>query len=186
MFSRRLVVAAVTAVLIAGLGACGRGADVADQGTERSVDVGQDGGSLPAATRPDTDPTKDASVFGLLDEFRHLSAKTGRATRPHMVKKCTTTTERVKHTKSTGSGAKRSTRTWYSTEKSKDCKQVRSGTETYTRVVRPERWCVSLDDVGGDAARDDVWYRVSSATYHEAVGADKHARMEFTPTGSDC
>ncbi|MFE2538302.1 hypothetical protein [Streptomyces sp. NPDC059371] len=103
-----------------------------------------------------------------------------------MTKKCTTTTRRVRHTTSTGSGTKRRTRTWYSTEHPKTCKKVRSGTETYTRVVRPERWCVSLDDVGGDKSRDDVWYRVTRTAYDAAVATDQHKRVDFTPKDSGC
>ncbi|MGW7609886.1 hypothetical protein ACWGKW_21920 [Streptomyces sp. NPDC054766] len=183
---KRLVTAAVTAVLIAGLGACSRGGDVHDEGTQHSVDAGRDGGGVAEESRPDPATTTDASVFGLRDEVRHLAARTTRATRPHTTKKCTTTTRRVKHTTSTGSGTKRRTRTSYSTEQSRNCKQVRSGTETYTRVVRPERWCVSLDNLDGDATHDDVWYRVSKTTYDAAIGTDRHARMDFTPTGSDC
>ncbi|MER5385718.1 hypothetical protein ABT040_36655 [Streptomyces sp. NPDC002688] len=183
---KQLVTAAVTAVLIAGLGACSSGSDLQDEGTDYSVDVDQDGGSVAEEPQPDTATTADTNVFGLRDEVRHVAARTTRATRPHMTKKCTTSTRRVKHTTSTGSGTKRRTRTWYSTEQSKSCKQVRSGTETYRRVVRPEQWCVSLDNLGGDAKRDDVWYQVSKTTYDAAIGTDEHARMTLTPTGSGC
>ncbi|MER5596622.1 hypothetical protein [Streptomyces sp. NPDC002265] len=183
---KRLAAAAVTAVLIAGLGACSRGSDVHDDGTDYSVDVGQDSGSVAEEPQPDAATTADAGVFGLRDEIRHRAARTTRATRPHMTKKCTTTTRRVKHTTSTGSGTKRHTRTWYSTEQAKTCKQVRSGTETYTRIVRPEQWCVSLDDVGGDTTQDDVWYQVSRTTYNTAIATDEHTRMDFTPMGSGC
>ncbi|MER5472794.1 hypothetical protein [Streptomyces sp. NPDC002685] len=183
---KRLVTAAVTALLIAGLGACGGGGDVSDEGTDYSVDVDQDNGSVAEEPQPDTATTTDATVYGLRDEVRHLAARTTRATRPHMTRKCTTTTRRVKHTTSTGSGTKRRTRTWYSTEQAKSCKQVRSGTETYTRVVRPERWCVSLDNLHGDATQDDVWYQVSKTTYDAAIGMDRYAHMDFTPTASGC
>lgn len=183
---KRVVTAAVAAVLIAGLGGCGRGDDVRDEGTGHSAGVGHGSGTGGQKSRPAPATTRDASVFGLRDEVRHLAAKTTRATRPHMTRKCTTATRRVKHTTRSGSGTKRRTRTWYSTESSRSCKQVRSGTETYTRVVRPERWCVSLDDLGGDARRDDVWYQVRRATYDAAVGTDRSARMKFTPTGSGC
>ncbi|MGW3816363.1 hypothetical protein [Streptomyces sp. NPDC005046] len=182
---KQLVTAAVTALLIAGLGACSREGDAYDEGTDYSVDVDQSSGSV-AEPQPDTATTTDASVFGLRDEVRHLAAKTTRATRPHMTRKCTTSTRRVKHTTSTGSGTKRRARTWYSTEQSKNCKQVRSGTETYTRVVRREQWCVSLDNLGGNAKRDDVWYQVSKTTYDAAIGTNRHARMNFTPTDSGC
>ncbi|MFE1289811.1 hypothetical protein [Streptomyces sp. NPDC058751] len=189
---KRLATAAVTVVLMAGLGACGGGGggDVHDEGSDYSVDVGQNSGSGSGSgageSRPDASATADASVFGLRDDVRHLRAKTARATRPHMTKKCATTTRRVKHTSSTGSGTKRHTRTWYSTEHSKTCKQVRRGTESYTRVVRPEQWCVSLDDVDGDKGRDDVWYQVDRTDYDAAVGTDDHARIGFTPTGDGC
>jgi hypothetical protein len=183
MSNKRLMVAAVTAVLVAGLGACGQGDDVGNAGPNRSAGADHGSGS---ASEPDTGKTTDASVFGLRDQVRHQSAKTTRATRPHMVKKCTTSTRRVKHTKSTGSGRKRKTRTWYSTERFKSCTRVHKGTETYKRVVRPEQWCVSLDNVGGDAAKDDVWYQVRRTTYNEAVGTDEHARMKFTPKHTGC
>ncbi|WP_392958545.1 hypothetical protein [Streptomyces sp. LN245] len=183
---KRLATAAVTAVLIAGLGACSNGGDVLDEGSNHSAGVGQDSGNAAGERRPDTAASADASVFGLRDEIRHRAALTTRAKRPHMRKKCTTATRRVKHTTSTGSGAKRRTRTWYSTEHSKSCKQVRSGTETYTRVVRREQWCVSLDDVSGDKNKDDVWYQVSRTTYDAAIGTDEHARMDFIPKDTGC
>ncbi|MEU4173076.1 hypothetical protein AB0F46_40270 [Streptomyces sp. NPDC026665] len=187
---KRFATAAVTAFLIAGLGACGGEGDSYDEGSDYSVDAGQEldqgGGSVAGDSQPDAGATADASVFGLRDETRHRTARTTRATRPHMTKKCTTTTRRVRHTSTTGSGTKRHTRTWYSTEHAKSCKQVRSGTETYTRVVRPEQWCVSLDDVGGDKGQDDVWYQVTRTTYDTAVATDEHERMEFTPKDSGC
>ncbi|MFJ6836365.1 hypothetical protein [Streptomyces sp. NPDC091209] len=182
---KRLVTAAVTAVLIAGLGACGSGGDAHD-GTDHSADGGRNSGGVADESRPDPATTTDASVFGLRDEVRHLAARTTRATRPRTTRKCTSTTRRVKHTTSTGSGTKRHTRTWYSTEQSRNCKQVRSGTETYTRVVRPEHWCVSLDDLDGDATQDDVWFQVGRTTYDAAIGTDRHTRMDFTPKGNGC
>ncbi|MEY2241834.1 hypothetical protein AB8A21_02535 [Streptomyces sp. BF23-18] len=183
---KRLATAAVTAVLIAGLGACGNAGDTHDEGSDYSAGVGQDSGNAADEPQPDTATPADTSVFGLRDEIRHRAARTTRAERPRMTKKCTTATRRVKHTTRTGSGSKRRTRTWYSTEHAKSCKQVRSGTETYTRVVRREQWCVSLDDVGGDTHKDDVWYQVSRTTYDAAVGTDEHARMDFTPKDSGC
>ncbi|MFG3144731.1 hypothetical protein [Streptomyces sp. NPDC048243] len=183
---KRCVTAAVVAVLISGLGACGSGSDVRDAGTAGPAGVDQGSGSGAEKSRPNPATTTDAIVFGLRDEIRHLAARTTRATRPHMTRKCTTATRRVKHTKSSGSGTKRRTRTWYSTERSKTCRQIRSGSETYTRVVRPERWCVSLDDLGGHAKQDDVWYQVSRATYDAAVRTDKAVRMQFTPERRGC
>ncbi|UIX32458.1 hypothetical protein [Streptomyces sp. GQFP] len=164
---RRLIVAGLTVILMAGLGACGgeggqddnpwqdskvsgdSAGDQYDEGTDEGVD--------------DAPPT----VSGLRNAVRHLPRKTTKATRPHTVRKCTTSSKSGKSGKSG-----RSTRT---------CKTVRSGTETYTRVVRQELWCVSLDDVNGDTSKDAVWYEVTSATYDEAVAAEHHAPLSFAP-----
>ncbi|MGW1500503.1 hypothetical protein ACWCQW_18300 [Streptomyces mirabilis] len=183
MFGKRLLVAGATAVLIAGLGACGGGGGGDTRGVDPGAvtDVGQDS----AGTVQEPSPSPD-TVSGLRDSVRHLAAKTTRATRPHLVKKCTSATRQVRHTQRTGTGTHRTTRTWYTTEHYQSCKKVRAGTETYTRTVRPQRWCVSLDDVDGDTARDDVWYQVTRATYAEARGTDEHARMEITPSGTGC
>ncbi|MEU2863794.1 hypothetical protein ACIQWL_45040 [Streptomyces mirabilis] len=184
MFGKRLLVAGATAVLIAGLGACGGGGG---GGGARGVDsgAGTDAGQGGSGTVQEAPPSPH-TVSGLKDSVRHLAAKTTRATRPHLVSKCTSATRQVRHTQRTGTGTRRTTRTWYTTERYQSCKKVRTGTETYTRTVRPQRWCVRLDDVAGDTARDDVWYQVTPATYNEAHGADEHARMEFTPTGTGC
>ncbi|MFJ9814179.1 hypothetical protein ACIRU3_02715 [Streptomyces sp. NPDC101151] len=185
MRGKRLIVAGVTAILLGGLGACSSGSD----GGPKYVDAGGSGADAAQTGRPSTDAganTDTDTVSGLRDTVRHLSAKTARATRPHLVRKCTTGTRRVRHTSSSGTGTKRKTRTWYSTEHYRDCKKVRSGTETYRRLVRPEKWCVRLDDVDGVRTRDDVWYEVTDVTYRDALGTDEHARMEFTPAGTGC
>ncbi|MET7473543.1 hypothetical protein ABZT17_04135 [Streptomyces sp. NPDC005648] len=170
--TKRLMVAGLAAVLMAGLGACGGG----DSG---SGAVTHGGGSGQAQPSPET-------VSGLRDTVRHLDRKTVMDTRAHLVRKCTTATERVRHTSSSGSGTHRKTRAWYTTEHHRSCKKVRQGTERYRRVVRAERWCVSLDDVNGAKARDGVWYQVSRAAYDQARAADEHSRIEFTPRGSGC
>ncbi|SFY48616.1 hypothetical protein [Streptomyces sp. F-1] len=121
------------------------------------------------------------TVTGLRDTVQHLTERTTPATRPHLITRCTTGTHRVRHTSRSGSGAHRTTRTWYTTERHRDCHTIRSGTETYLRVLRPERWCVRLDDVDGDTGRDDVWYRVERSDYYTALAADDHARLEFVP-----
>jgi hypothetical protein len=179
MFNKRLIVAGVTAVLIGGLGACGGGGDDSKGSASDVSSRSSEGATQEASSGSDT-------VSGLRDSVRHLSKKTARATRPHMVRKCTSETKRVKHSSSTGTGTKRKTRTWYTTEEYRDCTKVRSGTETYTRLVRPERWCVSLDDVAGDTSQDNVWYQVAQATYDEALHTDEHVRMTFTPTATGC
>ncbi|WP_406172544.1 hypothetical protein [Streptomyces sp. NBC_00996] len=182
MFNKqRLMVVGVTAFLITALGACSGGGDGGTDSTGSATATGQGSEDTTQQAPPQAD-----TVSGLRDTVRHLSRQTVKATRPHMVRRCTSATRRVRHSASTGTGTKRKTRTWYTTERYQDCEKVRSGTETYRRVVRPERWCVSLDDVGGDTARDDVWYQVTYATYDEALGTHEHTRMRFTPTGTGC
>ncbi|BAC67815.1 hypothetical protein SM007_28620 [Streptomyces avermitilis] len=187
MFSKRLIAAAATAVVIAGLGACGSetgngsGSGGADLGSSWSDDAGRSGQDAAPHARPDTD-----TVRGLRDSVRHLSRKTAKATRPHLVNKCTPATRRAKHTQQRGTGTRKKTRTWYTTEHYQDCKKVRNGTETYTRTVRPQQWCVRLDDVDGDTSQDDRWYQVTRTTYDEALTMAEHTRIEFTPAGTGC
>ncbi|MEU9455966.1 hypothetical protein [Streptomyces sp. NPDC048277] len=166
MFGKRLAMAATVTFLIAALGACSGGTGTASGGSGAGND--------------------DDTVRGLKDSVRHITATTTRATRPHLVKRCSTATRRVRHTSGSGSGSRRRTRTWYTTERYRSCTQVQRGTETYRKTVRPEEWCVELDDVNGDRKRDDVWYRVSRQTYGDALGADDRARLEFVPTGRGC
>ncbi|MET9908205.1 hypothetical protein ABZZ74_15505 [Streptomyces sp. NPDC006476] len=166
---RRLLVAGVTALLVAGLGACGGG----------SGDSGQSGTARTAQASPD-------SVRGLKDTVRHVSRKTAYATRPHLVRTCRPATRQVRHTSRSGSGTHRTTRVWYTTEHYQSCTKVRKGTERYRRVVRRERWCVSLDDVNGVRTQDDVWYEVDRQTYSQVLAADDHTRVRFTPTGTGC
>ncbi|MGY1499476.1 hypothetical protein ACW4TU_23320 [Streptomyces sp. QTS52] len=181
MFSkRRLTLAGFTVILMAGLGACGSGVGPQDDGTTSSQ-YDDDGGAGVQETAP-VKPT----VHGLRDAVRHVTAKTAKATRPHLVKKCAPATRQVKHTQRTGTGTAKRTRTWYTTEHYQKCANTRSGTETYTRVVRQERWCVSLDDVNGDAKRDAVWYQVTRVTYDKAVAADRLAPLKFTPEATGC
>ncbi|MEU6476652.1 hypothetical protein ABZ858_07125 [Streptomyces sp. NPDC047017] len=156
MFGNRLRAVAVAAALLAGPAACGSSED----------------------ETPDP-------VSGLKDTARHVSRQTAQAVRPRLVRKCTTRTRQVRHTSSSGSGKERKTRTWYTTEDYQDCRKVRSGTEMYQEEVQPERWCVRLDDVDGDDSVDDVWYRVTSTDYDQALAADDHARLEFVPQQPD-
>lgn len=170
--------AVATALLALLLGACG------------SPDSGAVAGSGPSAaasagTRAPV-AKADPAVTGLLDDHRHMARRTAPGRRPHMVQRCTDRTRRVRHTSSSGSGKRRSTRTWYTTEHYKDCRKVQQGTEAYTRVVSAERWCVELDDVGGERTRDDVWYEVDSATYGKAAGAGEGTPMSFTPLARGC
>ncbi|WP_416955492.1 hypothetical protein [Streptomyces sp. Agncl-13] len=181
MFTKQLIVGGLTALLIGALSACGGGSGSGDSARSASG-VGQSGSS---STAPTARPTPD-TVTGLRDSVRHLARQTTKGTRPHTVTKCSSATKKIRHTSSSGSGAKKKTRTWTTTERYRKCSKMRSGTETYTRIVRAERWCVSLDDVGGDTGRDDVWYQVTRAVYDEVRTADDHVRVEFAPAGTGC
>ncbi|MGY4982779.1 hypothetical protein ACWCYL_37505 [Streptomyces sp. 900105755] len=182
MFGKRLIVGGAIAILIGTLGACSGGGSGNGEGNGNAtgaVSVSGSGTAGAASAEEDT-------VHGLKDTVRHVTAKTTRATRPHLVKKCSTATRRERHSSSSGTGSRRKTRTWYTTERYRSCTTVRSGTETYRKTVRTEKWCVELDDVNGDRRRDDVWYQVSSSVYGDAVAAADHARLEFTAVREGC
>ncbi|MGV4987089.1 hypothetical protein ACVB8X_22930 [Streptomyces sp. NRAIS4] len=168
MFDKRLRAAGVTALLLAALTACGGG---------------NTGGTAPAsATTASASPSPTPNpVHGLKDTLRHIPRKTTRATRPHLVSRCTSGTHQVRHSSTSGTGSRRRTRTWYTTEHYQNCRKVQSGTETYRRELRPERWCVRLDDVGGDRKRDDVWFRVDRLDYDRVLDTDDRTRVQFVP-----
>ncbi|MFH8336582.1 hypothetical protein [Streptomyces sp. AM6-12] len=127
----------------------------------------------------DSEPRK---VSGLLDSTRRVPAVTRLATRPHLVRRCHSGSERVRHTSGHGSGK----RTWYTTRSTTVCTKVRQGTETYRRVIRQERWCVMLDDVNGKRLRDRVWYRVSSKTYTDARMLRYGSKVTIEPERDGC
>ncbi|MFJ7490850.1 hypothetical protein ACIQZB_06270 [Streptomyces sp. NPDC097727] len=174
---------ALAAVLLAALlGACGSPA--ASSGSAAPV-----GGGSPADSglRDGTASSpSDRTVSGLRDDIRHITRKTATGTRPRMVERCTTRVRKVEHTSSTGRGSTRKTRTWYTDDSYEDCKKVQQGTRSYTRVVRPARWCVELDNVGGNPAEDDVWYEVESAVYHKATQIEEGGKLSFTPLRRGC
>ncbi|MFC9499969.1 hypothetical protein [Streptomyces sp. NPDC056982] len=174
---QRPVLAGLTLMLVAVLSACGGGADKGD------AHGGGKGGGMGggAYSKPHSD-----QVRGLYDAVRHFPRKTVKGTRAHMVKECDPATRKVKHTSRSGSGKRKRTRTWYTTERYEQCHKVRKGSETYTRVVRTERWCVRLDDVNGTAAKDNLWFRVSPATYSDVHGKAEHARVKFEPRARGC
>ncbi|WP_089099669.1 hypothetical protein [Streptomyces hyaluromycini] len=195
MFGKRLIVSGAIAILIGTLGACSGGGDRDGNGVDNGVSYGQDdtgtgtgtGASTGTGSAPDGSASaQDDTVHGLKDSVRHVTARTVRATRPRLVRKCSTATRRVRHTSSSGTGSRRTTRTWYTTERYRSCTKVRSGTETYRKTVRAEKWCVELDDVNGDKRRDDVWYEVSRSVYGDARTADDRARLEFSPVADAC
>ncbi|MFI0790890.1 hypothetical protein ACH4Q6_35515 [Streptomyces lydicus] len=173
---QRLIRAALTAILAAGLSACGGTAAGHDDPAGPKGHGAAHGQTAPAA------PGHSASVTGLRDGVRHFSPKTVRATRPHLVEKCTTGTKRVRHTKRNG----RTKHTWYTTEHYRNCHKVRKGNESYRRLVRREKWCIRLDDVNGVKSEDARWFRVPRTVYTRALGTESHNRMTFTPLGRGC
>ncbi|MEU1824230.1 hypothetical protein ABZ502_17605 [Streptomyces abikoensis] len=128
----------------------------------------------------------DDAVSGLRDDVRHWPKQTTRDTRPRMVERCVTKTKRVKHTATNGSGKQRTTQSWYTTESYRDCRKAQQGTETYERVVRAARWCVELDNVGGDSRRDNHWYEVDAGTYAKAAAAKEGTKLTFVPLRTGC
>ncbi|MFJ8676699.1 hypothetical protein [Streptomyces sp. NPDC093589] len=124
-------------------------------------------------------------VFGLRDDLRHVSKKTQPATRPHMVQVCRRSTKPVPHTATSRVGGVTKTRRWTTIETVPECRLEPRGTETYTHVVRAERWCVELDRVGGKR-RDDVWFRVDAQTYTHALKINEGKKITFTPRDEGC
>lgn len=159
---RRLMAAGLTVVVLAALGACGGGGGGKDDDPWRDSTAGGGSSSDRYDEGGEAGETEPTTVTGLRDAVRHISMKKATATRPHMVRKCR------------------------SSKGSRKCTTVRSGTETYTRVIRQERWCVSLNDVDGDTSKDAVWYQVTHATYTEAAAANRLDKLKFTPTTTGC
>ncbi|MFZ3567066.1 hypothetical protein ACOKM5_08910 [Streptomyces sp. BH097] len=168
---RRPTLAGLTMVLVVALAACGGG-------TEKAASVHGGGGSADSQSIEQ----HDDKVTGVRDGVRHVTRRTTRATRPHLVKKCSTDSRKVRHTKR----SKGRTKTYYTTKKVRDCHKVRRGSERYTRVLRAERWCVRLDDVGGRRTADDRWYRVNSTVYGEVKGEADRAKVTVQPLREGC
>ncbi|WP_371795532.1 hypothetical protein [Streptomyces sp. NBC_01718] len=177
----RPVLAAV--LLAALLTACGSGPDEPDSRGGQAAPTGAVGSGAVGGAEPSP---PDRTVSGLRDDTRHVTRKATTGTRPRMVNRCTTRVRKVKHTSTSGTGRRKRTRTWYSDDSYKDCKKVQQGTTSYTRVVRRARWCVELDDVGGNSTEDDVWYEVESDVYREATQLKEGAELSFTPLRRGC
>ncbi|MFF4205706.1 hypothetical protein ACFYZ8_34220 [Streptomyces sp. NPDC001668] len=126
--------------------------------------------SAGATTSPasSASPQSTDKVAGLRDDLRHVTRKVQHGTRPRLVRTCTKPTL-----------GKRKSRT-------RTCTWVRRGTEPYTRVVRPERFCVELDNVNGEPTRDDIWFEVDRATYTRAQGVTEGDRIAFEALASGC
>jgi hypothetical protein len=125
-------------------------------------------------------------VSGLRDDVRHITRLSKTDSRPRTVNECKPRTRQKKHSSTSTSHGRKTKRTWYTTETYQDCQKVRHGTEHFSHVVRAEGWCVELDDVGGDSAKDDIWYRVSHSTYEEAVKVREGGQLTFKPLKRDC
>ncbi|WP_330245841.1 hypothetical protein OHA33_23285 [Streptomyces sp. NBC_00562] len=171
-----------TVLLAALLTACG-GSDGPGSPGSHAVPTGSAGSGVVDGTVPSP---PDRTVSGLRDDTRHITRKTTTGTRPRMVKRCTSRVRRVKHTSTSGTGRRKRTRTWYTNDSYKDCKKVQQGTTRYTRVVRRARWCVELDNVGGNSTKDDVWYEVESDVYRRATQLKEGAKLSFTPLRKGC
>ncbi|WP_406504556.1 hypothetical protein [Streptomyces sp. NBC_01602] len=171
-----------TVLLAALLTACG-GSDGPGSPGSHAVPTGSAGSRVVDGTVPSP---PDRTVSGLRDDTRHITRKTTTGTRPRMVKRCTSRVRRVKHTSTSGTGRRKRTRTWYTNDSYKDCKKVQQGTTRYTRVVRRARWCVELDNVGGNSTKDDVWYEVESDVYRRATQLKEGAKLSFTPLRKGC
>ncbi|MGY0490595.1 hypothetical protein [Streptomyces sp. WG-D5] len=169
---RRSTLAGLTMMLVVALAACG--------GTDTSSSV--NGTGKGSGSGSGTVEQADQKVTGVRDGVRHVTRRTTRATRPHLVNKCETDTRKVRHTKRSNGR----TKTWYTTDKVRDCHKVRRGTEKYTKVLRSERWCVRLDDVGGKRTADDRWFRVNSTTYGRVRGEEDRSKVTIEPLREGC
>ncbi len=165
-FARGVAIRSVAAAVAAMVLLCG---------CDATGGASADGASAEVAPSPTT-------VTGRLVATRHVTLLARTATRPHMVRRCRTETERVRHT--TGSGSKK--RTTYTNEEHTVCTQVQQGTETYRKVVRPENWCTELDDVGGASGPDNVWYRVNQGDYLQALGLKTGSSVTVEPLSGNC
>ncbi|AVP41520.1 hypothetical protein SEA_WENTWORTH_81 [Streptomyces phage Wentworth] len=69
------------------------------------------------------------------------------------------------------------------------CKSYRTDTvwkKVIDRHARPARYCVELDNVNGDAGKDDVWYTVHQHDYTKALFKAEDAGLKFTPVRNGC
>lgn len=70
--------------------------------------------------------------------------------------------------------------------KCKSYKIVKGWKTVIDRHAKPARYCVELDNVNGDAGKDDVWYTVGQADYTKALFKAEDAGLKFTPLHSGC
>lgn len=98
-------------------------------------------------------------VDGVQDDTRHRAAVTQRVQVQDTSRQCAS----------------------YKNGKCTSWRTVNTGSHWETRTVRPERWCVELDNVNGDRGRDDVWFTVSFGTYNDATDRDEGDQVTDMP-----
>lgn len=85
---------------------------------------------------------------------------------------------------------KKTKRVCASKKKDGSCKSYKTVPDGWKKVVdkpgKPARWCVELDDVNGDAGKDDVWYTVRQDDYTKALFKAEDAGLKFTPLREGC
>lgn len=116
------------------------------------------------ACQPDAPAQK--SVWGHRDDIRHVE----RVTKKDKVKKYDSKCLRM-------SRAERR-------RKNITCKKP--WFETVVKTVRPEAWCVELDDVNGSAKDDDVWYTTTRVVYLKAASLSEGDTIKFLPLHGGC
>lgn len=70
--------------------------------------------------------------------------------------------------------------------KCKSSETTKGWKKVVDRHAKPARYCVELDDVNGDAGKDDVWYTVGQTDYNKASLKDEGDAVKFTPLHSGC
>ena len=68
----------------------------------------------------------------------------------------------------------------------KSYKTVKGWKKVIDRRAKPAVYCVELDDVNGDAGKDDVWYTVHQHDYTVALFKAEDAGLKFTPIHTGC
>lgn len=124
----------------------------------------------------------EALVKGKLDDLRHRPAKTGPVQVPTYTQKCRTTTQ----TRTTTTFVNGKTRTSTKVVPVTKCNRTKSGVKTVTQVIRPEKWCIELDNVNGKKNADDRWYSVKSSDYATARDFNEGDVIRFPYLSKGC
>lgn len=85
---------------------------------------------------------------------------------------------------------KKTKRVCASKDKKGSCKSYKTVPDGWKKVIdrhaKPARYCVELDNVNGDAGKDDVWYTVRQDDYTKALFKAEDAGLKFTPLHEGC